>query len=153
MLITSRERSWAEIAAPVEIDVLARAESVAILQDRVAGLDRRPTPTGSLRSLATCHWPSPKPPGSWPKLACPPPEYLELLQTRAGQILDQGSAGVLSAVAGGRDPAHRRPARPRGPGRCRAGQLVRVPGPRAHPRRPVHPRRRQNCLQTGGPGC
>ena len=38
VLITSRERAWAEIAAPVEVDVLARAESVAILQDRVAGL-------------------------------------------------------------------------------------------------------------------
>ena len=38
MLITSRERAWAEIAAPVEVDVLARAESVAILRDRVAGL-------------------------------------------------------------------------------------------------------------------
>ena len=32
VLITSRERAWAEIAAPVEVDVLARAESVAILQ-------------------------------------------------------------------------------------------------------------------------
>ena len=38
MLITSREHGWAEIAAPVEVDVLARAESVAILQDRVPGL-------------------------------------------------------------------------------------------------------------------
>ena len=40
MLITSRERNWAEVAAPVEVDVLARAESVAILRDRVAGLER-----------------------------------------------------------------------------------------------------------------
>ena len=38
VLITSRERGWAEIAAPVEVDVLARAESVAILQARVTGL-------------------------------------------------------------------------------------------------------------------
>src|SRR5689334_11836476 len=38
VLITSRERKWAEVAAPVEVDVLARAESVAILRDRVAGL-------------------------------------------------------------------------------------------------------------------
>ena len=29
---------WAEVAVPVEVDVLARAESVAILQDRVTGL-------------------------------------------------------------------------------------------------------------------
>ena len=40
VLITSRERGWAEIAAPVEVDVLARAESVAILQDRVDGTRR-----------------------------------------------------------------------------------------------------------------
>ena len=38
VLITSREHRWAEIAAPVEVDVLARAESVAILRDRVPGL-------------------------------------------------------------------------------------------------------------------
>jgi hypothetical protein len=38
VLITSRERKWAEIAAPVEVDVLARPESVALLQSRVAGL-------------------------------------------------------------------------------------------------------------------
>ena len=38
VLITSRARGWAEIAVPVEVDVLARAESVAILRDRVPGL-------------------------------------------------------------------------------------------------------------------
>ena len=38
MLITSREHGWDEIAAPVEVDVLARPESVAILQARVTGL-------------------------------------------------------------------------------------------------------------------
>ena len=32
VLITSREHRWAEVAVPVEVDVLARAESVAILQ-------------------------------------------------------------------------------------------------------------------------
>ena len=38
VLITSREREWTEIAVPVEVDVLPRPESVAILQGRVAGL-------------------------------------------------------------------------------------------------------------------
>ena len=38
VLITSRERGWAEVAALVEVDVLARAESVAILLARVPGL-------------------------------------------------------------------------------------------------------------------
>ena len=36
--ITSRARAWAEVAAPVEVDVLARVESVALLHDRVARL-------------------------------------------------------------------------------------------------------------------
>ena len=38
VLITSRDRGWAEVAVPVEVDVLARPESVEILQYRVAGL-------------------------------------------------------------------------------------------------------------------
>ena len=38
VLVTSRARGWTELAAAVEVDVLARAESVAILQARVAGL-------------------------------------------------------------------------------------------------------------------
>ena len=40
VLITSRARAWAEIAAPVEVDVLARAESVALLQ-RPGARDQR----------------------------------------------------------------------------------------------------------------
>jgi hypothetical protein len=40
VLITSRERQWAELATPVEVDVLSRPESVAILQHRVTGLNR-----------------------------------------------------------------------------------------------------------------
>ena len=38
VLITSRARGWSEVAVPVEVDVLARAESVAILAGRVPGL-------------------------------------------------------------------------------------------------------------------
>jgi hypothetical protein len=38
VLITSRSRRWAEVAVPVEVHVLARAESVEILRRRVAGL-------------------------------------------------------------------------------------------------------------------
>ena len=33
----SLEQGWAEIAASVQVDVLARAQSVALLQSRVAG--------------------------------------------------------------------------------------------------------------------
>ena len=38
VLITSRQHRWAQVAAPVEVDVLARAESVALLAGRVTGL-------------------------------------------------------------------------------------------------------------------
>ena len=38
VLITSRTHEWTELAMPVEVDVLARGESVAILQSRVIGL-------------------------------------------------------------------------------------------------------------------
>jgi tetratricopeptide (TPR) repeat protein len=38
VLITSRTHRWAELAVPVEVDVLARAESVMILQRRVPAL-------------------------------------------------------------------------------------------------------------------
>jgi hypothetical protein len=38
VLITSRARAWADIAVPVEVEVLARAESVAILRSRVPGI-------------------------------------------------------------------------------------------------------------------
>ena len=38
VLVTSRAHGWDEIAVPVEVDVLARAESVAILRGRVRAL-------------------------------------------------------------------------------------------------------------------
>jgi hypothetical protein len=63
VLITSRERGWDEIAAPIGVDVLTRAESVEMLQGRVPGL----TETDADRSLpnsAICRWPLPRRPGS-----------------------------------------------------------------------------------------
>jgi hypothetical protein len=38
VLVTSRVGGWAEVAVPVPVDVLARAESVALLRGRVPGL-------------------------------------------------------------------------------------------------------------------
>ena len=72
VLITSRERGWDEIAAPVEVDVLARAESVAILQGRVPGLTETDADRLAAHS-ATCRWPSPRPPVSWPRPGCQQP--------------------------------------------------------------------------------
>ncbi len=88
VLVTSRERNWAEIAAPVEIDVLARPESVAILGDRVAGLgegdaDRLAAQLGDL-PLAIA-----QAAGFMASTGMGASEYLGLLKTRAGQLLDQ----------------------------------------------------------------
>jgi hypothetical protein len=103
VLITSREHRWTEIAAPVEVDVLARPESVTILRDRVAGLgetdaDRLATGLGDL-PLAIA-----QAAGFMAETGMTTGEYLGLLGTRAGQLLAEGEAGSyprsLAAVAG-----------------------------------------------------
>ena len=71
VLITSRARGWAEVAVPVEVDVLARGESVAILRDRVRGC-RTKMRTGWRRRWGTCRWPSPRRRATWPRPACLP---------------------------------------------------------------------------------
>ena len=102
-LITSRERGWAEVAAPVEVDVLARPESVAILQDRVPGLtgadaDRLADELGDL-PLAVA-----QAAGFMAETGMAAAEYLGLLRTRAGQLLAQAVPGSyprsLAAASG-----------------------------------------------------
>jgi len=89
VLITSRARGWAEIAVPVEVDVLARAESVAILQDRVRGLasrdaDRVAAAVGDLPlALAQAA-------GYLAETGMPPGEYADLVGSRAAQLLEEG---------------------------------------------------------------
>ena len=90
VLITSRERRWAEIAAPVEVDVLARPESVAIFRDRVPGLseadaDQLAAQLGDL-PLAVA-----QAAGFMAETGMTAGEYLGLLATRAGQLLSYGS--------------------------------------------------------------
>jgi hypothetical protein len=92
VLITSRERRWAEIAMPVEVDVLARAESAAILQARVAGLseadaDRLADELGDL-PLAIA-----QAAGFMAESGTPATQYLDLLRTQAGQLLAEGAPG------------------------------------------------------------
>jgi tetratricopeptide (TPR) repeat protein len=90
VLITSRERGWAEIAVPVEIDVLARAESVAILQARVSGLaeadaDQLARRLGDLPLAIT------QAASYLAATGMAADRYMELLATRAGQILAQAT--------------------------------------------------------------
>ena len=102
VLITSRARAWAEVAVPVEVDVLARAESAAILQGRVSGLgvsdaDRLAAELGDL-PLAVA-----QAAGFMAETGMPAGQYLGLLATQAGTLLDQAAAGSsyprsLSAV-------------------------------------------------------
>ena len=92
VLITSRGRKWTEVAAPVEVDVLARAESVAILQNRVAGLsdadaDRLAAQLGDL-PLAVA-----QAAGFIAETGMPAAQYLDLLRTQAGTLLDQAAPG------------------------------------------------------------
>jgi Tetratricopeptide repeat len=93
VLITSRERVWAELAAPVEVDVLARAESVAILQERVVGLgaadaDRLANELGDL-PLAVA-----QAAGFMAETGMSATQYLDLLRTQAGKLLDQAPGGL-----------------------------------------------------------
>jgi hypothetical protein len=90
VLITTRTSGWHEIAAtPVEVDVFARPESVAILRGRVPGLARSDADAlaaelGDL-PLAVAQAAS-----YMAESAMPSDDYLHLVQTRAAQILDQG---------------------------------------------------------------
>ena len=89
VLITSRDHRWAEVAVTVEVDVLARAESVAMLRARVPGLPEAeadlladqlgdlPLAVAQAAGYLT---------GSGLSVAA----YQELLGTRAAEILDLG---------------------------------------------------------------
>jgi DNA-binding CsgD family transcriptional regulator/transcriptional regulator with XRE-family HTH domain len=103
VLITSRERGWDEVAAPVEVDVLARAESVAILRARVSVLagadaDQLAAELGDL-PLAIA-----QAAGFMAETGMGADEFLGLLRTRAGQLLAQGAPGFyprsLAAATG-----------------------------------------------------
>jgi hypothetical protein len=92
VLITSRGHRWAEVAVPVEVDVLVRPESVVILQGRVTGVgeadaDRLAAQLGDL-PLAVA-----QAAGFMAETGTPAALYLELLQTQAGQLLAERAPG------------------------------------------------------------
>jgi hypothetical protein len=93
VLITSRQHGWAQIAATVEVDVLSRPGSVAVLRGQVSRLndadaDQLAARLGDLPlALAQAG-------GFIAETAMPAAEYLGLLQSRAGQLLDQATGGV-----------------------------------------------------------
>jgi transcriptional regulator with XRE-family HTH domain len=90
VLITSREHGWDEVATPIEIDVLTRAESIELFQRRVPRLtmtdaDRLATELGDL-PLAIA-----QAAGFIADTGTPVSQYLDLLRTRARQLLDRGA--------------------------------------------------------------
>jgi hypothetical protein len=89
VLITSRSPRWTEIAVPVEIDVLSRAESVKLLQQIIPFLDQ-----GDAHSVADALGDLPlalaQAAEYMADTAMPAEEYLELLTAHAAEILDQG---------------------------------------------------------------
>ena len=92
VLITSRERGWDEVATRVEVDVLTRPESIEMLQRRVprlteADADRLAAELGDL-PLAIA-----QAAGFMANSGTSASQYLSLLQTRAGQLLDRGAPG------------------------------------------------------------
>jgi transcriptional regulator with XRE-family HTH domain len=91
-LITSRRRGWDEIATPIEVDVLTRAESIELLRRRVPRLtetdaDRLAAELGDL-PLAVA-----QAAGFIADTGTLASQYLSLLRTRAGQLLDHGAPG------------------------------------------------------------
>jgi hypothetical protein len=87
-LITSREHGWGELAAQVEVDVMARPESRAMLRDRIAGLgeadaNRLADRLGDLPlALAQAS-------GLMAETGMHTAEYLKLLTTQAARLLDE----------------------------------------------------------------
>lgn len=88
VLITSRAHQWTEIAVPVEIDVLARGESVAMLRNRVLGLaetdaDQVAEVLGDL-PLAIAQAAS-----YLAETGTPAGQYADLVGTRAAQLMQE----------------------------------------------------------------
>ena len=103
VLITSRTSGWDDIAAPVQVDVFIRAESVAVLQARVPDLsdsdaDRLADRLGdfplAVRQAARF----------MVGTGTGPDEYLGLLDTRTAEILSEGRPSLyplpLAGVVG-----------------------------------------------------
>lgn len=87
VLITSRTPGWEDTAASVAIDVLARAESVAILRKRVAGITE--TEANQLAELLG-DLPLAVAQAAWfmAETGTTAARYLALLKTRTGETLD-----------------------------------------------------------------
>jgi hypothetical protein len=89
VLITSRTQAWRQVAVPVDVSVLSRAESVTLLGDWVDGLQET-----EARLIAKAVGDLPlalaQAAGFMADTGMPVAEYLSLLGERTPEILDQG---------------------------------------------------------------
>lgn len=89
VLITSRAGGWDEVAAPVEVDVLERGESVAVLRRRVPGLGE--TEAGLVaRELGDLLLAVAQAAAYMVQSGMSAAEYVRLVRTRAAEILEHG---------------------------------------------------------------
>ena len=93
VLITSRAQDWAEVAIPVEVDVLARAESLVILCSRVTGLGEADAGWVA-QALGDLPLALAQAAAYMAGTGTPAGEYLDLLADRAAQVLDQGRSAA-----------------------------------------------------------
>jgi transcriptional regulator with XRE-family HTH domain len=91
-LITSREHGWDEIAAPLEVEVFTRAESIEMMRRRIPGL-----PLADAEQLADelGHLPLAiaQAAGFMADTGTSATQYLTMLRNQAGQLLGQGAPG------------------------------------------------------------
>jgi transcriptional regulator with XRE-family HTH domain len=115
VLITSRERGWDEVATPVEVDVLTRSESMEMLRRRVPRLTKTDADllAGELGDLPLA---IAQASGFIADTGTTANQYLSLLRSRAGQLLDRSAPGsyprslaaataLLADRLAGQDPA------------------------------------------------
>jgi hypothetical protein len=89
VLITSRSAGWAELAVPVPVDVLARAESVELLRNRVPGL-AEPGAATLAEALGDLPLAIAQAAAYLAETRLPVAEYLALLKDRAFDLLCEG---------------------------------------------------------------
>jgi hypothetical protein len=89
VLITSRAQGWEEVAASVEVDVLARPESVAILCTRVPGLTEADA-NQLAEQLGDLPLAIAQAAGYLAETGMRASEYLALLGTRAAELFSRG---------------------------------------------------------------
>ena len=89
VLVTSRNPGWGALGGRLEVDVLTRAETVALLRARIPALDEEladklAAELGDLPLAAA------QAAGHWEQTAVPPVDYLRRFRTRRATLLSRG---------------------------------------------------------------